>query len=268
MRILTILVAVGCIAAIIYGSVHWQQKIKNVPSEGVIASTNLESDKERNVGETVASSKGNIEDYVTSLPLDIAEFLVKASENQEKVELVIIGSGASTIGERVWPAIFKEEIESTYGELINVSVYDIPNATSIDVINGNLHMEAIDVTPDIIIFEPFILEDNGVVLLEQRLQHIKTMIADIKELNENAFFFLQPPHPVQGAVYYPLEVEELKVLAEEEGHTFIDHWTNWPDYQTDEIVEYLLPQNKAPSEKGHEVWAEYIVNIFINKEVE
>jgi hypothetical protein len=62
-----------------------------------------------------------------------------------------------------------------------------------------------------------------------------------------------------------VEVEQLKTLAENEGYTFIDHWKNWPDYQSEEIKDYILYDSGsiAPNEKGHEVWAEYIIDIFI-----
>jgi len=270
MRILTVLVAIGCLAALIFGSIHWEQKISKLPAEGVIASANIEGEnkKANNEKEQKKSNQINVKDLASSLPKDVADLFNEASSSGETIELAIIGSGAITAGENVWPEIFKEKISDAYGNLVNVTVYEIPGMTTSEVVEANLHMESLDISPDVVIFEPFMLEDNGLVGIDQTLVNIQEMLEDIRTLNENAYFFLQPPHPVEGAIYYPIEVEALKEMAEEEGHTFIDHWSNWPDYQTAEIKPYITEDYDAPTELGHEVWAEYIIDIFITEEKE
>ncbi|MGM0837605.1 MAG: SGNH/GDSL hydrolase family protein [Bacillota bacterium] len=266
MRILTVIVALSCVAAIVFGSMHWKQKIATVSTEEVIATTNIENENDPKTDEKTMETKGiSIEEVTSSLPTEAASKLIAAKETDDTVEIVIVGSEANTMGDRIWPDIFKEKMNETYGEMVNITVFDIQNVTTEIVVSDELHMEAVKQNTDIIILEPFMLNDNGAVNIDDTLVNIQTIIEDFKAVNKEAYVFLQPAHPIYNATFYPLEVEQLKTLAENEGHTFIDHWKNWPDYQSEEIKDYILYDSAsiAPNEKGHEVWAEYITNLFI-----
>lgn len=252
--------------AVVFGYMHWNQKLANVPKEEIIVSTNITNTKGKSEKNTVESTY-KIEDLTTSLPADVATFIAEAAKSGETVELVIMGSQANTMGDRAWPTIFQEEMKLAYDNLFNITVYgDEDVITTIDVVNGNLHIERLDVTPDIIILEPWILNNNGDVLIEHTMEHIKWIVEDLEAVNEDAFIFLQPANPLFNAIKYPLEVDELKAWSNQEGHHFIDHWNNWPDYMTEEIKGYILENGYAPIELGHQVWAEYVGNLFIAKE--
>lgn len=269
MRILTF-VAICCLAMLIFGSIYWEQKISELSAHGVIATSNIDgvNNKPKNVKDQSKSNQINVKDLTSSLPKNVANLINNTFTLGGSVEVAIIGSGAITAGENVWPEIFKEKIDDAFEGLVNVSIYEIPGMTTTEVVEANLHMERLDITPDIVIFEPFMLEDNGLVGIDQTLLNIQKMLDDIRILNEDVHFFLQPPHPVEGAVYYPREVEALKVMAEEKGHTFLNHWSNWPDYQTEDIKPYITKDYEAPTELGHKVWAEYILSIFITEKEE
>jgi len=69
------------------------------------------------------------------------------------------------------------------------------------------------------------------------LQNISAIIEDLKNENLDVFLFLQPGQPIHKAIYYSDDIEALKSWTEENGYTYIDNWTSWPDYQTEELKE-------------------------------
>lgn len=269
MRILALFIGACCLAVIVYGNVHWNKKIEDVSTDGVLSTSPEEVVKDEKI---VSNEEGKISTDITritsGLPAEVAGFIQKSAKENETLELVIMGSEANTMGDNPWTDIFSKEMEKAYEGLFHVSVYAIPEVTTIDMVNEGLHMEILEKAPDIIILEPFILNDNGLVAIEQSLENVQSIIEDIRGDNPDTFFFIQAPHPLYNAVNYPLAVEQLKQLSDSEGHAFIDHWTSWPNYQSEEIKPYLLDGSDAPTELGHKVWAEHILNIFINSEKE
>lgn len=269
MRILALFIGACCLAVIVYGNVHWNKKIESVPTGGIVSSSPEEVVKdEKIVSNNEGETSTDITRVTSALPTEVAGFIQKKAKENQKIELVIMGSEANTMGENPWTDIFRKEMDSAYKGLFNVSVYAIPDVTTLDVVNESLHMEVLEKAPDIVILEPFILNDNGIVAIEQSLENVRSIIEDISEENPGTFFFIQAPHPLYNAVNYPLAVKQLKQLSDSEGHTFVDHWTSWPDYQSEEIKPYLLDGSDAPTELGHKVWAEHILNIFISPEKE
>ena len=76
---------------------------------------------------------------------------------------------------------------------------------------------------------------------------------------------IQPPHPLYQATYYPVQVEALEQYAEDNGIPYLNHWEAWPDQDSEEIKDYLSEDASEPSAKGHQVWAEYLIDYFIAK---
>ncbi len=117
-----------------------------------------------------------------------------------------------------------------------------------------------------IILEPFILKNNGEVSVEHSLKHLKTIMDKVKSANPETTFILQPPHPLYNAKHYPNQVEDLKEYAAENNIPYLDHWTAWFDQTKEEFKEDLSKDNSQPSNKGHKVWAEYLIDYLISQE--
>ena len=117
--------------------------------------------------------------------------------------------------------------------------------------------------PDLILFEPFILKDNGEVGIDHSLENASAVIASVKESLPQTEVILQPPHPLYKANFYPKQVEELQQFAEDNGITYLNHWEAWPDKNSEEIKEYISEDASQPSAKGHQLWADYLIDYFI-----
>lgn len=158
-------------------------------------------------------------------------------------------------------------MESKYNSLFNITVNATQSeVTTSDVIKEGHHLEEINEKLDIVIFEPYLLDGNGLFSINQSLQNISGIIEDLKAENPDVFIFLQPGQPIHKAIYYPVDIEAMKNWSEENGHTYINHWSSWPDYQSDELLDYMKHESIIPNEKGHKVWAEYIIKYFTGTE--
>lgn len=89
-------------------------------------------------------------------------------------------------------------------------------------------------------------------------------MTDFKQLNEGVIVLLQPSIPIHNARFYPGEEEELKEYAQGKGYIYLNHWENWPDYTDEEVLNYLTDDRSNPNQEGHEAWANYIIDYFVN----
>ena len=125
--------------------------------------------------------------------------------------------------------------------------------------------EVIEEQPDLVLFEPFTLKDNGVVAIDDSLENTSAVIAKIKESLPDTSDPAPPPHPLYHATYYPKQVEALQQFAEDNDIPYLNHWEAWPDQNSEEIKEYISEDSSQPSVKGHQVWADYLIDYFIAK---
>ena len=117
--------------------------------------------------------------------------------------------------------------------------------------------------PDLVLLEPFLLNDNGVVMIDDTLAHIQSIIDQLKSAAPNAVVILQPPNPIYNATYYPRQVERLEAFANENGYPYLNHWPAWLDDQSEELNRYVDPQTDLPTAEGAKVWANALAKRFI-----
>lgn len=262
MRAVLTLVVLFCIGAIIYGNFHWNDKLGSAVDR---EAANALKGRTATAPVVVENMEETNEGSFDNLPIEASEFLKKKINDGGVVELVIIGSEVNELADKNWAKLFKEELESTYNGLFNITVNSVTGeVTTVDVVNEDLHLNNITTVPDIVILEPFLLDSNGLIRIEHSLENISIMIEDLKDLNPDLFLFLQPGQPLRNAIYYPLDVEELELWSKEEGYTYINHWENWPK-ESEELSDYIKTEDIQPNEKGHKVWAEYLINYFTGK---
>ncbi|MEH7381384.1 SGNH/GDSL hydrolase family protein [Bacillus sp. JJ1533] len=262
-KIIVTAVIILSLVAVVLGKLHWDDKIaasatstSNEKTNIKVEPTNEESGKELKLKE--------IQGLAKNLPEDIQSKFSSAVENGKPLHLVIAGSSATPEEPAGWPSLLKEELEHTYGtDILKVTIKEIPDKTSSEVVQEGLYQEITDLSPDVLLFEPFILHDNGRVRFEERLVNITTILDDVRETLPNVSILLQPANPLHRAIYYPKEVEQFQQFAAENNYTYLNHWEAWPDHQTDAIAEFLL-KGGTPNEKGQALWADYLVNYFIS----
>lgn len=256
---LTIIYAIACAIVLIIGNYYWTNKT----TVQIEASTNnaVHSPAEDRQEET------NLQllPLTKNWPEQSVERFKLALEVKTPFKIVIVGSTALG-GDTGWAIQTKNRLQESYGlENLIVEIMEF-GSTSTDFINQNKIGELAALKGDMILLEPFILNDNSSnVLIDDSLMNLSTIIETIKQTAPDTVFLLQPSYPIFQAKRYPVQISELKNYAEANSIPFLDHWTAWPSSDSEEVKGYIDSQLNQPNEKGHQVWSEFISNYFISK---
>ena len=245
----TIILTVLCIGVLIAGQMHWTDKIEQAST---VKATSTEK--------KAASNKKLPFQEVTDS--ELKETMELAAWKHGSARILIAGSDSMGTEEEGLAAQLSKTLEEAYGDAITVKhlQYD---GNSIDFLAENKVEDYVDFKPDVFIYEPLLLNSNGVEdAVKTTNDMIDTVLEALQAENENLYTILTPPNPIYGAVYYPREVDDLKEYAEEQNLAYVDHWSEWPDHQSEEIKVYLNNAQSAPNEEGEKIWASEILKLF------
>lgn len=260
---LTYLAVIACGIFLVSGYVYWKDKTnssvetteKQVP---VVSDTEKKNNKE----EKKEPADPALLSLTENWPKQAQETFAKALEDGRSYKLAIVGSAALGQEDNGWSELLKEELVHTYGEdNLEVTIFEYPVRSDQFIAEG-YDEEVAKFKPDLVLFEPFALNDNGNIETEDNHDNIMSFISTVEKENEDAVIILQPPHPVVSTIY-PGQIEELKEFAEEQDLVYLDHWSVWPDTDDDELYDFVLDPASAPNEKGHQLWFEYLKEYFI-----
>ncbi|MTH55032.1 hypothetical protein GKZ89_16635 [Bacillus mangrovi] len=257
--ILTIIISIASIAA---GKIYWDQKIeKQTASEELLASSSAETDIQQ--PENLENGSAPL---TKNLPKAVKEAIVNAEKNQKSLNFVIFGSDTSGNNKNSWMSRFENNIKESYpAGLIQVKTILIKDKTSKEVLNESLYENVVKASPDLVLVEPFLLEDNGKIGIENSLSNLTSILGNISNDGSKPIIMIQPSYPLYNAVFYPKEVGKLKEYAKKEGYAYVDHWSSWPKGNDPALKDYIEEDGSGPSSKGHEVWAEHLSEYFISK---
>ncbi|MGJ7922697.1 SGNH/GDSL hydrolase family protein [Neobacillus sp. LXY-4] len=254
---LTIFYAIVCIIFIGASHYYWSEK-----------TTVLQAAEQNNDDLTKADSQKEVIDELLPLagnwPENSVERFKQTLTQNQPFKIVIAGSSALG-GETGWAAQTKSRLLEAFGAdhlTVEIKEYDL---TSAEFIEEEKHVELASLKADMVLLEPFILKSNGEVGIEDTLSNLSVTIDTIREASPKAEIILQPSYPIFQASIYPAQVNKLKNYATEKQLTYLDHWSLWPDPNTEDIKSYLLPDQSAPNEEGHKVWCEYVSAYLIKK---
>lgn len=257
--VISIFAIILCVVVLFFGQLHWNEKtdVSDSPSQ---------ARKDVNQG---SSSKSNTEldsllTYTKNWPTESVDTLKANVEAGQPFKIAILGSSALGEGKDSWPEIVKASLNDAFAQNVTVSTFTY-DLTSLEFVNKDKVTEVIEEQPDLVLFEPFTLKDNGLVTIDDSLENATSTITEIKESLPDTVVLIQPPHPLYQATYYPVQVEALAQYAEDNGIPYLNHWEAWPDQDSKELKEYLTKDSSQPSVKGHGVWAEYLIDYFIAK---
>lgn len=254
-RFTVVLTLLICVAGIIVGNLHWNNKIS--AKTGKV--TNPKAEVEAVEKKPVEEKEPEFLEASKHLPKELQEKIKKSTASNEPINLIIFGSVES---DDTWSEKIKNEILAHYGEnVFNISIVSTGDKTTLDIINDKTY-EELNSEADVILFEPPMLKDNGVVGIDNTLENVQTIIDSWKEANNELILMVQPPNPIYGATYYPQEVTQLKDYIESKDIVYLNHWENWPDLNDDKMKDFLTV-NGGPNENGNKVWADYLINYFI-----
>ncbi|PEQ95231.1 hypothetical protein CN481_05100 [Bacillus sp. AFS006103] len=255
---LTSLLAVVFLVVLYLGQSHWNQQLqasaKNKPINQ--DSTSTLNDKITENQELLKLTSNWPESAVDQLKHSL----------QEDKPFTILFTGSPAIGSETdgsFPLI-KEQLIKAFGEEhihVELKTFD---STSTQLLNQKKQAEIAAVNADLIIFEPFILMNNGEVLIKDTLKNTTKIIEGIQANKPETSFILQPAYPLYQAKIYPRQVAELKKYAQDHELPYLDHWSSWPDSNKAELKDYFQPDLSTPNEKGNQVWSQYILQFLTN----
>ncbi|MEF7663996.1 SGNH/GDSL hydrolase family protein [Bacillus thuringiensis] len=271
--ILVLVVFVLFIASIVSGKLYWNKKVANATGQtSEVTKKKAEvkdsgAKKEEKKAEKKQDAKSSFnEAYAKNLPDAVKEKLKKAAEDKKAVNLVIVGDEASSSEKGAWAAKLTTNLETAYGKgLWNVTVKEYKGESTEELIANKRDKEIAKENPDVILFEPPFITDNGKTGNGNSVVNTQKFVQALSTGAKGATIMIQPSNPVYGAKNYPKSIEALKQFATQNNYTYIDHWRAWPDASTKAILPYLQEEFGFPSEKGHDVWAKSITDYFVAK---
>jgi hypothetical protein len=266
---LTAIWIVVCIAVLFIGHKYWNDKteVKANSDKSDITYTVSNEKKDK-------IKKSNVKVDKSTELLSLAKNWPETAKSQfqqslqKKTPFKILFVGSNAIGKDGdgWAQDAAKKLINTYGSKqikTDILIYD---TTSTEFVEKNNQLEIAAANAGLIIFEPFLLNDNGKVEIQNSLDNISRVMADVKETNPTSTFILQPSYPLYGAKYYPLQVEALKKYANDNKITYLDHWTAWPNSSDPRLKDFLLEGQSGPNEKGIEVWEKAVEDYLVSME--
>ncbi|WP_061808962.1 SGNH/GDSL hydrolase family protein [Rossellomorea vietnamensis] len=258
------LLAILTIAFLILGNIYWQERTK-MAAEGPVDTKVSDTETISPVTETEKGSEPSYEELTGNWPEKARKQFLEAVKSNEPYKVAIVGSPALGAAAGGWSDLLKQELTQTYGDHIDVNLFQT-DETSTEFMYSATSEEVVSYKPDLVLWEPFTLKDNTVgVSAEDTAYSINSFLSDLQEANKEVTLILQPGTPLYGAVFYPKQVDELKAFAEESSLTYLDHWSAWPASDDEALQEYLAESKDVPSEKGHDLWAGYLIRYFVSK---
>lgn len=254
-NVFTIFIIVLCILTIILGKIHWNYKINAVAGNDNEHPKTEETHKQK-------SKTDKLDTLTKHLPDSLKDKIKQSKSEKTPIKILSLGSNATAEGSGTWTSILQKKLDKAYGQgMFKVDVENFGDELSINIVQKELYKSALEHNPDVVLFEPFLINDNGKVAIQNTLESIDIIINKFQEKNKNIIIMLQPPHPLHKAVYYPNQVKALQEYADEHHYVYLHHWDNWPDYNSDEFLDYVT-DDSMPNTKGHQVWADYLGKYF------
>lgn len=253
--IFTILLAVLCVVILVLGNLHWNDKTTNAVNKNT--DSPVKEIKESAAEKLTDLSRDQVLSLAAKWPEQSKEILGDTYDEDRPFKVLAVGSEVLGMEHSQWGKIIEEKVHGSYEDMVSFSVKGFPK-TSSEFIQENLAAEISSQKPDMVILEPFTLNDNGKVVIEESLGNVTSIIKEVKKDHPSVVVVLQPPYPLYNANFYPVQVDALKNYADEHELVYLDHWAVWPDYRTEEIKEYLVEDLSEPDDEGYELWASFV----------
>lgn len=265
-KVLASILVLICFIILFVSYLQWKEKINSAKGMEPSLKEEVEVD---------SSSVDEDEANVVKPEVDVERLLLLTSnqdevvqdvfrnrlEADEVVDFLIVGSEAMNYGEPGYAERLRLALEESYGDSVNVSTIIIDGATNL-FINEVGDLIDFDAGYDVVLFEPLTMKSSGVVVVETQHEHIEMFINRVKDEVEDAVVVLHPAHMLRRATNYPIWVQSVKSFADTNTIPYIDHWTEWPEINSDELATFLDEDN-WPTSDGAEVWANALITYFI-----
>jgi len=268
------IVSIGCVIILITSYLVWQARIESVANNASVRIHSTEIVKEEQSDDQEPNEEEKVEEQlnfkvltglIQNLDESSQQVILNRFEQQENVQLLILGSEALDMGEPGYAEILQNNIQSSYGDFMEVDV--IPFDGSITEFQEQIENVDVDWQKgyDLVLFEPFTVNNNGVVIVEDAFETILSVNEFIQTEVSDAQLILHPSYPIYNSVYYPVEVNALKEYSLATGIPYIDHWKEWPEITDEQLQTYFNEDRTTVNSKGANLWANTLSSYFISK---
>lgn len=263
-KIGVIFIIVASIFIIIISYISWHIKLEDIKKNATKVVPISTSGSNNIVEKSPMSLKINdLKNYSENSDSSIKKLFKDRLQNSQQVQMLILGSTAMDQGGEGYASLLEKSFQETYGEFITITSQSF-DSTSADFISKHLNEVKWDKPYDLVLLEPFILNDNGLVPTEEEFQYIEQIKEKVRGQIKDAVVVLQPSFPIFGTSYYETNVASLKSFAKEHSFPYVNHWEEWPSSSDTDLKSYLTGDNEQPNERGTKLWAQSLSKYFTN----
>ncbi|MED4081978.1 hypothetical protein P4637_02040 [Halalkalibacterium halodurans] len=253
-----------CIVILSIGYVHYNAKLKTIANDAheQIEASPLTSHGDRH-------SVNRKEDGNSTQQPEADGLIGQLLQEKDSITITAFGSTSLTSSvdsnDEAWPNVMIDQMNDQFGTgAVTLSIVDVGRTISTDVIQGDYANQVIDSNPDILLIEPFMLNDNGQVLPEDTLYVLEQLLIQFESDLPDTHVILLPANPIYGASYYLSQIEMLKAFANNHNFSYADHWEAWPSTEDGGLEDFL--ESGRPNKDGHQVWADFMVDYLTTNE--
>lgn len=206
--------------------------------------------------------KIDIQSLIRNQDEHVQNIFLNRQQQDETIHFLVIGSTLMEDGEPGYGERLATALGQAYNDTLKVDTIAIDETSErfMELLeDGGVSLVE---DYDVVLFEPFTLKNNGLITIEDSHQHIEDFYQYLVERVPDVALIIHPPHPLFKATYYPNQVQALKEFAAAKGFPYIDHWTDWPATDNEDLKNYLS-ETQAPNSDGAEIWSNALISYFI-----
>ena len=274
--LLTGIVIIGCIVTLLISYNIYQSRIESItdqsestpvksnPKDKEVTTEKKEPDKEDASTSSGSLTPEQITVLTSNMSEEVSDVITSRLQAGEKIQMLLIGSSSIEDGTPSYGEHLTTNLSEAYGKSLETTTlsFDGTTAALVEELDNNLIDWSKDY--DVILLEGMNLSNNGEVVVEDAVEHIETVNEKMKQTVKDAVLVVHPSQPLASAIYYPTEVESFKSYLASRGFSYIDHWSEWPVGNEEEMSTYLTEES-VPNDKGATLWASALSTFFTGK---
>ena len=245
----TMALFVVCIVVLVAGQIHWSDKIEQVSTTRAIAMEKKMDTNEKLPFRDVTDTQ-------------LKETMEWAAWDHSSARILIAGFDSLGTEDSGLAEHLNKALEDSFGDAVTVNLLQYAG-NSIDFSAENKVGDYVDFKPDVLIYNPLLHNSNGVEDATMTTNDmIDTVLGALQAENKHLYTILTPPYPIYGSSYDPHEIDDLKEYAKKQNLAYVNHWSEWPEHQKEEIKNYLNDAQNPLNKESTEIWADEILKLF------
>ncbi|MFC0469845.1 SGNH/GDSL hydrolase family protein [Halalkalibacter kiskunsagensis] len=237
----------------VFGYLHYQEKLNSIAAEANEQANALGVSLEETTAE---------DEVIRKLDGTIKE-LAARKEKGDEIRVTVFGSTALTSVDEAdsFPHLLVSEIQlSLPDHELTLTVIDVDQATSAEVLENDYLDPVIDSQPDLLLTELLLGNDYETIAFEDSLENFEEILDQSKEALPDTKIVTFPTNPIPNAEDYYIYSNELKDIIRDKGYEYANHWRAWPK-ENDELSQYV--KDHLPTKEGHVIWADYMATYLL-----